>query len=132
MVRVPIVIAARLGVLGIQLVSSLDADTAATTERGDGIGTSGTLNIVLLPCLAPENHDGYTGHYTAEQTAQDARLAQAVSVALDLATGKKGSTAAVSTVSAAVAHAIIPLLLAHFVQVSWLLVSCRSEPKGVE
>jgi len=78
---------ARLGVLGIQLVGSLDADTAATTGGGDGIGSSGTLNIVVLPSLFPEDKDGYAGEYAAEQTAQDARLAQAVSVALDLATG---------------------------------------------
>lgn len=73
--RYPVRFGGSLSIVRVQLISSLYADTAGTTEGTDGVISSGTLNIILLSGLAPEDHDGDTRHETAEQAAQDSRLA---------------------------------------------------------
>jgi len=74
LVLAEVALEAALSVVGIQFVSSLDANTTGTTECTHSIFSGRTLNSVLLPGLTPKNKDWNTGEHAGQETAQNSRL----------------------------------------------------------
>ena len=73
--------------------SYLARNTGTTTRRGNGIVAGVSLDVVSLPRLLSQQHDGDAGEDAAEETVEDAGLVEVLGVLVVEAHPAESSTA---------------------------------------
>merc|ERR1712110_1411616 len=105
----------------LHLLHSLDQGAEATAAGTESVVTLVTLDIVSLPGLSPQQHDGDAGRdEQAHQKVETAALTQLLSSVVDLAAAAPVGETACSHVVAAAVGSMVPFLRHVAMLVCWL------------
>ena len=78
----------------LNFISCLNQSTAVAAARHEGIICSRSINIVRLPGLGPQHHDGYAGGDAAKQEVEKTTLSQLLCICVDKTAATPGGHAA--------------------------------------